>query len=121
MILHPKWRIYYTDDTTFSELDGNPKDAPGLGVVCIVQLDPDTGRSIVSRNDWYCYRLDSGTWWGHDLFGLLDQLTNDRPGHVHAVKAGRTVSSPDFQRIYALADTDTDFPRRSARHDWERG
>lgn len=115
-----RWRIYYADGSTFDSTMGDPWEAPGLGVVCIVQGDPDTGRGVQSRWDWYAWRRDTRDWWGHDGFGILDQLTADRLDRVAAVKAGRTVSSEDYGRLFALANADPDFAPRSAYRPGER-
>lgn len=114
------WRIYYADGTTFDSTEGEPWEAPGVGVVCIVQPDPDTGRTIQARWDWYAWHRDTRDWWGHDPFGILDQLTADRLDRVASVKAGRTVSATEYRAIYDRANADPDFAPRSARHPSER-
>lgn len=106
------WRIY-TDAGTFSSWEGSPEDAPGLGVVCIVQDDPDVGRMVMARWDHYCYSHGDGQWWGHDLFGLLDCLAHRRPS---IIAHGRTVTAQEWQRIHALAVADPDFLPKSATH-----
>lgn len=104
------WRIYYSDGSTFDSTQGEPEDAPGLGVVCIVQKCPDRGRMVMERWDYYYHRAGaSRPWWGADLFGLIDQLTSSPKG-TQAVKAGRTVSIEEFQRIHIEAVRDPDFP-----------
>ena len=100
------WRIYYDDGSTF---DGAPESAPALGVLAVVQPDPDHGRVVLSRWDYYCFH--GGEWYGHDSFGLFDCLT--RPGWKR-VLFGRTVPSAWFREVLKRAETDLDFPPRSA-------
>jgi hypothetical protein len=104
-----EWRIYYGDGTTFSSLDGETEDAPALNVQAIVQLDKQVGRHIVSRRDFYIYR--DGEWYGVDWFGLLDHLMD-----LGIVKAGRTLSNEDYERIYMSAASDPGLPPKSAMH-----
>lgn len=112
------WRIYYDDGSTFDAAMGTPEAAPGLGVQVIVQPDERVGRVLLTRFDWYYWRRDLGVWWASDLFGLLDQLTNDRAGNVAAVKAGRNAAP--YDEILARAIADPDFPPKSARLPGER-
>lgn len=107
------WRIYYDDGATFDSSQGTPQEAPGLGVQVIVQPDPDVGRVVLTRFDWYYYRFDLEQWWASDYFGLLDQLTSDRAGVVGAVKAGRNAG--DYDRILKVATKDPDFPVGNAK------
>lgn len=102
------WRVYYDDGATF---DAAPEVAPAVGVICVVQPDPDHGRMVLSKWDYYCWHPDTGQWWGHDIFGLFDCLV--RPGWKR-VLFGRTVPTGVFRAVVARAECDADFPRRSA-------
>jgi len=53
-----KWIVYYWDDTKFTDRDGEPEDAPAMGVQAIA--------------------CDDGLWLGGDYTGLIDYLS--RPG-----------------------------------------
>ena len=106
------FRVYYSDGSTF---DGDPESAPGLGVVVIVQDDPDVGRMVMARWDFYCWH--QGQWWGHDLTGLMDCLA--LPG-FNRVLIGRTVSQERWQAINAAALADPDFAPKSAERVLER-
>lgn len=112
------WRIYYDDGSTFDNRDGEPHQAPGLGVQAIAQHDPRAGRHVLTRFDWYYYRRDQNTWWASDLFGLLDQLTSDTEHRVTAVRAGRNAAA--YDRILERAMRDPDLPAKSARRTNER-
>lgn len=107
------WRVYYDDGTTGDSTNFSPEIVPALGVLCVVQPDPDTGRHRLSKVDYYWFENEE--WWGGDLFGLFDYLT--RPG-LKVVKFGRTVDNETFRRIMAIADADPDFPARSG---WKAG
>jgi hypothetical protein len=104
------WRIYYSDGSTFSDAEGSPETAPPFGVVCIVQRDPDRGRSIMHGWNWYYFNDAEGRaplWWGCDTLGLHDRLLHRMP--MRAVCLGRTVANDEFQRLMAAADADPDF------------
>jgi hypothetical protein len=113
-----KWRIYYDDGSMFDSGQGGPEDAPGHGVVCIVQPDEEIGRTIMQGWDWYYFHEGDGNWWGCDIHGLTDRLTHRLP--VRAVCEGRTVATERFRQILRLADLDEDFPRKSAKRKLER-
>lgn len=106
----PAYRVYYDNGTTF---DDDPAQAPGVGVLAIVQPDPDHGRIVLSRWDFYCWHPGGqhGQWFGHDQFGLFDCLT--QPGWRRVI-FGRTVSTARFRAIHQAAEDDPDFPARSA-------
>lgn len=104
-----RWRVYYDNGETASGLD--PADVGSVGVVAIVQPDPDHGRMVVARWDYYCYHSDDEQWYGHDQFGLWDCLT--RPGY-NRILFGRTIPTEQFRKIIACAESDPDFPTRSA-------
>lgn len=114
----PRWRVYYDDHSTFDSTQGEPHEAPGLGVQAIVQVDAEVGRVILTRFDWYYYRYDLGEWWASDHFGLFDQLTNDRNRWVGAVRAGRNAAA--YEDVLRRAHEDLDFPVKSARRVGER-
>jgi len=96
------WEIYYNDESTFSDEDGGPGDAPGSGVVAIVCKDSLHEWVIVSREDYYIYRHNEGEWYGVDINGLWDYLNTGGNSHV---KFGRTIATKEFQRIHEIAAT----------------
>lgn len=109
-----KWRIYYDDGSTFDSAMGSEMEAPGLGVICIVQPEPRAGREIMQRWDWYYWHDGEQQWWGSDIFGLLYQLCADRKNIIRAIKQGAMVSNESFQRITKRASNDPDFPWKAA-------
>lgn len=100
------WRVYYSDGSTYN---GDPENAPGVGIVVIVQDDPDVGRMLMCKWDYYCWH--DGQWWGHDLIGTVDCLA--QPG-FNRVLVGRTVSQDLWKKIHAAAANDPDFQPKSA-------
>lgn len=117
-----QWRVYYEDDSTFSNEDGSPENAPVLGVVCIVLKDPTVGRMILCRYDWYIFKSadtrEPEEWSGHDIHGVLDQLMYN-PGRIIACKQGRCVSDALYKTIYQRAVDDPDFPPKDAQQPGE--
>lgn len=104
-----RWRAYYDDGSLFDSSQGEPQDAPALGIQAIVQPDPDVGRTVQWGKDYYWWLGDR--WDGGDLFGLFDYLS--RPG-LKIVRFGRSMSNAAFRAVYARAAADSDFPRKSA-------
>lgn len=113
-----RWKIYYSDNTTFSNLDGEPNDAPGYGVQAVCQPEPGVGLETLHAFDYYIFA--KGQWrglCGHD--GLVDHVVAYAP-EVEALVVGRQIPRQEYQAIMRLALHDPDFPRKSAKHDGER-
>lgn len=104
-----QWRIYYGDDTTYSNQDGSPEATPKRDVQVIVQVDSEVGRVLLHRFDFYWWQ--DGQWYGGDYFGLVDYLI--QPGWK-IVLFGRSVPNSDYRALVTAASTDSDFPRKSA-------
>ena len=102
------WAIYYGDRTRFTDEDGHPDEAPTTNVAVIAQADPECGRVLVARRDYYCFH--DGEWYGHDLIGLIDYL--QRAG---ILKLGRTLPNAVYAEILAAAASSPELPRKSAR------
>jgi hypothetical protein len=112
------WRIYYDDASTFDSGDGESWEAPGRGVVCIVQHDPDDPRysvntQILKEHPYYWYHIEWGYWMGSDRDGVLDQLLSDRNNVVVAIKQGRWTRYDQYRDILEKAHTDSDFYEKS--------
>ena len=110
MAVTRSFRIYYDDLEPYS---GPVFEAPGLGVLCIVELDRDHGRRLVTQGDYYVWR--DGRWYGVDYPGLVDYLLQAGP---RKVLLGRLVERERFYRAVRQAEEDPDFPVRTA---WAAG
>lgn len=108
-----RWRIYYDDGTRCDSHTCEPEDAPGWGVLVIIQRDSKYNRSILSRHNYYYWHHSDALWYPADLTGILDQFSNF-PRDVSALKVGRMVSTVRFDKILARATNDPDFPPASA-------
>lgn len=84
---------------------------PRRGVVAVAYPDPDVGRVVLHRWDWYY--LKRGAWWGSDVHGLLDQMMQHADA-ITLVLQGRTFTNDRYREVLARAMTDPDFPPRSA-------
>jgi hypothetical protein len=142
-----RWRIYYGDESTFDNLIGEPTDAPSWNVQAIVQPHIESGRYAICLYDYYIYR--EGRWFGVDIAGLVDYLLEigfirigysgrkvvERSGdwveiddfdlilliaEDGLVKMGRMLRKEHFTKIYHKAETDPDFPKRTAYRSGER-
>lgn len=110
----PKWKVWYGDGSSFSDEDGLPEEAPGFNVQVITQENEQSGRYNQCLDDYYIFR--DGRWFGVDFVGFLDYVVNE----LGAVKLGRTLTNEKFQKILELAESDPDFPKRSAYHKSEK-
>lgn len=74
-----KWRLYYDDGSTFSDLEGEPWESPLWGVIGVIQppVRHRTAGGIVGKNgDYLLYRQDLGLWHLIGASGLQDHLAH---------------------------------------------
>lgn len=112
-----QWRIYYGDGSTFDNTQGEPDESPALNVQVITIIDPDVGRLLLHRYDFYWYDFDHAIWSAGDIFGMFDYLC--QPG-IKVVRFGRSIVNREYREIVTRAGSDPDFPRKSARLPGER-
>lgn len=112
-----RWRIYYQDGSTYSDVDGPVEHAPCDGVQAIVQRDATVGREVLALKHFYAWDVDRWRGLGDQVgggdagYGLFVYLR--RPGWKKIV-AGETVDYAVYSRCKHAADTDPDFPPKSA-------
>jgi hypothetical protein len=104
------WRIYYSDNTTFDNKQGKPKDAPPTGVVCIKQTNKEHGWIVTAFKDFYYW--EGNDWWGADEVGFWQYMF--LPGNK-VVKFGVSVSHDKFNWIMGRAIQDKGFGHKSAK------
>jgi hypothetical protein len=97
-----KWRIYYDNGSTFDSLQGEPEQAPSIGVICIKHFIENEWR-IQAFTDYYIREKDE--WWGADAPGFWQYMF--RPG-FKVVKFGTNIKDEPFQKIVTQAREDTD-------------
>ena len=51
-----KWKIFYDDFTTYTNLDGPPENAKAWGVQVIALEDERIGRTIQFKKDYYLWK-----------------------------------------------------------------
>lgn len=107
-----RWRIYYTDGSTFSSADGDPEDAPAFGVQVVVQWSYERGRDKLHLGDCYYYDCVAGTWYNSDKIGALLAFAR-YPRAMRALKHGEFTTDENFKAIMARADADADFPPKA--------
>ena len=105
------WKIYYDDGSTFSNEDGSPYEAPGLGVQIVAVENEKVGRVIYSMNDFYWYDTKNDCWYGGEKFGLFDYLSSTG---MKKVVFGRYILNSEFEKIYKVAIDDPYLPPKSA-------
>ena len=97
------WRIYYPD-STFSNLEGEPQDAPSTEVLCVKYLSKEGDWVIDAHKDYYCWNLEEEEWWGCDAAGFWQYMfaTGKK-----VVKFGTSIPNDKFYRRMADAREDT--------------
>lgn len=117
-----RWRLYYDDGTTFSNLDGEAKDSPPWGVVGVVQTDTMWNAERLGQyppqEQIYIYREDYGRWSFHGPAGREDQLVHFADV-ISAYRLGRYVSTPEWNALRSRMNSDPDFyaPLQKERRD----
>ena len=108
------WVVWYADGSSFTNLDGEPEQAPRWDVLCIAAYSGDHGRMIWHATDYYIWedQWQPPQWVSVDARGLDDYL--DRPGKVKIRLRGRHVPPDVFWAIYNQADRDPRLPPRSS-------
>lgn len=104
-----KWRIYYGDGTTFDDSQGEPWDAPGTGVVVIVQkhYDHREGAYLQWRDNFYIWV--NGEWVAVCRYRFQEYIFHEKYDHRKVALMGTMVTNQDFDRITRKAKTDRDF------------
>jgi hypothetical protein len=112
-----QWRIYYTDGSTFSSLDGSPYDAPAEDVQVLLKLDPDVGRFLLAAKDFYWFDHARQEWFGGEKAGLYQHLRQPGPSKV---LFGTFVTCREYHDCVKAALSDPDFPPKTARAELEQ-
>lgn len=112
-----QWKIWYSDKTTYTSLDGGPEEAPANNVQVIVQSSKDHGWQALSNSHFYIWRY--GRWWTVDMqgFGLFQYLLE--PGWKR-VLFGSQILDDDYNHIWYLAMNDPDMPPKTGGSKTER-
>ena len=92
-----KWSISYSN-SVFNNNDGSPKEAPGWGIIDIIQFDNANQRPYHQASDYYIVR--NGKFVGVDFAGMLDHVVNE----LGVVKVGRTINTKEYIRIRKQAE-----------------
>jgi len=103
-----RWRIYYGDGSTFDNLQGSPDEAPPFGVQFIVQIYADDKKRDTLKQADYFVMLESGTWVGSDITGILDKLIHRIP--FTGLLVGRWIEVEDYEALQLKVARDKDFP-----------
>lgn len=72
-----KWKIYYEGGYTFSDNDGDLKDAPARGVQVINQVDEHLNWITEANGDYYVWWREKELWKAVDYWGLIDYLIEE--------------------------------------------
>ena len=95
-----RWRIYYTDGSTYSDRDGSPFDAPTDGVQIIAQEDPGPARGFqvdfknLHGKDFFVW---DESWACVDIVGLI-QYIRRRVGTQKILLGEMCFRNDEFQK-----------------------
>lgn len=99
-----KWKIWYSDGTTYTDQDGLPYDAPKTGAVIIVQEEGRTGWRKLFLQDYFVWSPSLQIWMmQNDAAGVIMRAVQE-PFVV--VVSGTYMRELDFQEILIEADND---------------
>ena len=113
-----KWCIYYSD-SIYTYLDGEVKDAPGIGVQYIAQEDKNHNWVSFSGDDYYYWddKGDGAKWWQGDRIAFNIYLI--QPGWKK-VLFGEMLSEERFTEISRRVSEDLQVARKTGYTPWER-
>lgn len=74
-----EWKIIYSNGSTFTNLDGEPWEAPRVGVQTVLRLDETVNEVVTETSDKGFWIWREETWLGTDDAGLWDYIFNHRP------------------------------------------
>ena len=109
-----RWIIWYSDRTSFSNLDGEPWEAPREGLICIAVADKSCGRYILGEQNFYCWHFEDDQWVPHDRSGMRQYLR--LPGKNKVVIEGFWVPKERYSKIRSHAlKVDDRLPKVTAK------
>lgn len=92
-----RWIIWYDDHFSFSNVDGEPWEAPREGIICIAVADRSCGRYLLGEMDFYCWHFDDQQWVMHNYSGMRQYLR--KPGVKKVVLEGYWISKHRYSEI----------------------
>ena len=95
-----RFKVYYADGTVYTD---EPKDAPGFGVIAILQESVHARFHVVSDAPYYMYLR--GEWVGAKRNDIVDSLVN-RLGEIEGFCVGQLVTRKEFNEIYQKVKVD---------------
>jgi hypothetical protein len=112
-----KWKVFYIDGSSFSNMDGVPQDAPGWGVLAVAQEDETVGVLVHQGNNYYVFDEQYDGWYGLDDNGFAQYVA--RSG-LKIVKLGESMSTERYKTMIKEIRENPNLPAKSARYEWER-
>lgn len=103
-----KWKIFYSNGSTFSDEDGKPEDAPKRHVQVINVEDGRCGRRVLKFCDYYVWSDRIGRW--IDCSDAASAILRMLSVGNHCIIAGEYLREKDFERILIQAHEDKYIP-----------
>ena len=109
-----KWIVFYDDGSSFTSEEGEPWDAPRVGVEAIAIVDISCGVYAIGDLDFYCWHFeDNGYWMNHNERGMLQYLA--KPGKEKVVLQGYAINRAKWANIKVNAVRDPRLPKVTAK------
>lgn len=102
------WKVYYTDGSTFSDLDGSPFEAPKTGVQVLNIRDGRKGRRTLKLVDYYVFSPNLDRW--VDCVDSAAAMMRAAQEPWIVILFGEYIKEEDFEKVLIQAHSDPDFP-----------
>lgn len=102
-----KWKLFYVDGSSFSDLDGEPHESFSDEVLFLVQ--PNSEPPIMLNADWLMWRVDYGEWTECGASGIDDHLR--LYGHlIGCFRKTLWIRTENYKRIWRQAQDELGMP-----------
>ena len=113
-----KWAIYYSDGSIYTYQDGNPEDAPVIGVQYIAQEDKNNNWVSLCNSDFYIWDKRDGVekWYCASNAGRENYMRH--PGWKK-VLIGEWIGDLTYTAISKRVTDDIQVARKTGYAHWE--
>lgn len=103
-----RWKIWYSDGSTFSDADGTPDEAPKSGVQVIHVADGRCGRRVLKLVDYYVWAPSLSRWL--DCVDSASAILRMSREAWSIILRGEYLLEADFEKILIASHEDNYIP-----------
>lgn len=103
-----RWKIFYSDGSTFSNKEGKPSDAPKRGVQVVHVEDGRCGRRVLRLADYYVWSPTLDRWL--DCLDAASVLIRAQTEPFIVVLFGEYLVEADYEKILIQSHEDQEVP-----------